>query len=98
MCLSKITDQPALLPRYDQVHGNVPIRGQPQLPSYTPSPTPEPLTSNTDEDHSGVSSLEEIHVAAMDGIKSATMKKLVSYVNSNVNSLYSQISGIALWC
>lgn len=43
------------------------------------SPTPEPPTSNTDEDHSGVTSLEEIHVLAMDGVKSATMKKLVTY-------------------
>ena len=71
--------QPASLPRYDQVHGNVPTRGQPQLPMYTASPTPEPPTgtSNADEDQTGISSLEEIHVAAMDGAKSATMKKLV---------------------
>lgn len=74
---SNRTSQPASLPRYDQLHGNVPTRGQPQLPTYAASPTPEPPTSNTDDDHTDVSSLEEIHVSAMDGVKSATMKKLV---------------------
>lgn len=90
LTFKQITDQPtASLPRYDQVHGNVPTRGQPQLPSYTASPTPEPPTSNADEDQTGVSSLEEIHVAAMDGVKSATMKKLVANLHySNTSNLY----------
>jgi len=49
------------------------------LPSYTASPTPEPPTSpNPEEDQSRVTSLEEIHIAAMDGVKSSTMKKLVN--------------------
>ena len=78
---AEIIDQSASLPRYDQVQGNVATRGESQLPSYTASPTPELPTSNADEDQSGVSSLEEIHVAAMDGVKSATMKKLVIYIH-----------------
>jgi len=83
----KYIDEHTSLPRYDQVHGNVSTRGQLQLPSYTASPTPEPPTSNADEDQSRVSSLEEIHVAAMDGVKSATMKKLVIMQYMNLNLL-----------
>ena len=74
------------LPRYDQVHGSASTRGRPQLPSYTASPTPEPPTSPTlEEDQTRVTSLEEIHIAAMDGVKSSTMKKLV---NSKTKVMY----------
>jgi len=56
------------------------------LPSYTASPTPEPPTSpNLEEDQSRVTSLEEIHIAAMDGVKSSAMKKLVNGSTNHID-------------